>query len=176
MSKASSTLVPFGSEESASIFLLISPICSPYSPVPDYIKSTVETAMKIHQVESDGDILAFLTGQVWIDALLFTLQCFVKLPQSPAFFSCACFNLIKDDKYFCIDGSRIRPVQKTFRECNCGLDLTKLVMDDSFSHLMLYAFSLVTKWKSVWGFGASHNYKADSESPLIMEANGIYIC
>ncbi|XP_010165678.1 probable ATP-dependent RNA helicase DHX35, partial [Antrostomus carolinensis] len=33
------------------------------SPVPDYIKSTVETAMKIHQMENDGDILAFLTGQ-----------------------------------------------------------------------------------------------------------------
>ncbi|PKU29031.1 hypothetical protein llap_20665 [Limosa lapponica baueri] len=33
------------------------------SPVPDYVKSTVETAMKIHQMESDGDILAFLTGQ-----------------------------------------------------------------------------------------------------------------
>ncbi|XP_007193180.2 probable ATP-dependent RNA helicase DHX35 isoform X2 [Balaenoptera acutorostrata] len=33
------------------------------SPVPDYIKSTVETVMKIHQTEGDGDILAFLTGQ-----------------------------------------------------------------------------------------------------------------
>lgn len=38
-------------------------IC-PFSPVPDYIKSTVETVMKIHQTEGDGDILAFLTGQV----------------------------------------------------------------------------------------------------------------
>lgn len=35
-----------------------------FSPVPDYIKSTVETVMKIHQTEGDGDILAFLTGQV----------------------------------------------------------------------------------------------------------------
>lgn len=34
------------------------------SPVPDYVKSTVETVMKIHQTEGDGDILAFLTGQV----------------------------------------------------------------------------------------------------------------
>uniref|UniRef100_A0A7M4F132 RNA helicase n=1 Tax=Crocodylus porosus TaxID=8502 RepID=A0A7M4F132_CROPO len=34
------------------------------SPVPDYVKSTVETVMKIHQMENDGDILAFLTGQV----------------------------------------------------------------------------------------------------------------
>ncbi|XP_054429730.1 probable ATP-dependent RNA helicase DHX35 [Pteronotus mesoamericanus] len=33
------------------------------SPVPDYIKSAVETVMKIHQTEGDGDILAFLTGQ-----------------------------------------------------------------------------------------------------------------
>lgn len=36
----------------------------PNSPVPDYVKSTVETVMKIHQTEGDGDILAFLTGQV----------------------------------------------------------------------------------------------------------------
>lgn len=42
----------------------MSAIFSPHSPVPDYIKSTVETAMKIHQMENDGDILAFLTGQV----------------------------------------------------------------------------------------------------------------
>lgn len=31
--------------------------------------------------------------------------------------------------------------------------------DDSFSHLMLYAFSLVNKWNSVWSFGASRTYK-----------------
>ncbi|KAI1233316.1 hypothetical protein IHE44_0004486 [Lamprotornis superbus] len=37
------------------------------SPVPDYLKSTVETTMKIHQMESDGDILAFLTGQCCIE-------------------------------------------------------------------------------------------------------------
>lgn len=42
----------------------MSAILSPCSPIPDYIKSTVETAMKIHQMENDGDILAFLTGQV----------------------------------------------------------------------------------------------------------------
>lgn len=36
------------------------------SPVPDYVKSTVETVMKIHQTEGDGDVLAFLTGQVYI--------------------------------------------------------------------------------------------------------------
>ncbi|XP_036041717.1 probable ATP-dependent RNA helicase DHX35 isoform X2 [Onychomys torridus] len=34
------------------------------SPVPDYIKATVDTVVKIHQTEGDGDILAFLTGQV----------------------------------------------------------------------------------------------------------------
>lgn len=41
----------------------VSPL-SPNSPVPDYVKSTVETVMKIHNSEGDGDILAFLTGQV----------------------------------------------------------------------------------------------------------------
>lgn len=34
------------------------------SPVPDYVKATVETVMKIHETEDDGDVLAFLTGQV----------------------------------------------------------------------------------------------------------------
>lgn len=111
----------------------------------------------------------------------FTLQrCivgFAKPPQSSAFLSCAYFNLIKDDKYFCIDGSGIKPAQKTFRKCSYGLDLSKLVMDDSFSHLTLYAFSLVNKWNSMWVFfGASHTYEVDSESSLIVKANGIYIC
>ena len=31
-------------------------------PVPDYVKATVETAIKIHLQEREGDILAFLTG------------------------------------------------------------------------------------------------------------------
>ncbi|XP_068707056.1 probable ATP-dependent RNA helicase DHX35 [Montipora foliosa] len=33
------------------------------SPVPDYLKTTVDTVMGIHKQESQGDILAFLTGQ-----------------------------------------------------------------------------------------------------------------
>ncbi|XP_058143069.1 probable ATP-dependent RNA helicase DHX35 isoform X2 [Dasypus novemcinctus] len=40
------------------------------SPVPDYIKSTVETVMKIHQTEGDGDILAFLTGQEEVETVM----------------------------------------------------------------------------------------------------------
>lgn len=64
--KASAQFVPYASEESASYFsATVSAVFSPHSPVPDYVKSTVETAMKIHQMENDGDILAFLTGQVW---------------------------------------------------------------------------------------------------------------
>ncbi|KAL2763709.1 putative ATP-dependent RNA helicase DHX35 isoform 2 [Daubentonia madagascariensis] len=40
------------------------------SPVPDYIKSTVETVVKIHQAEGDGDILAFLTGQEEVETVV----------------------------------------------------------------------------------------------------------
>ena len=32
-------------------------------PVADYIKSAVETIMKIHQYEKEGDVLCFMTGQ-----------------------------------------------------------------------------------------------------------------
>lgn len=41
----------------------MSVVCS-LSPVPDYVKATVETVLKIHETEDDGDVLAFLTGQV----------------------------------------------------------------------------------------------------------------
>lgn len=34
------------------------------SPVPDYVKATVETVIKLHEADEDGDVLAFLTGQV----------------------------------------------------------------------------------------------------------------
>lgn len=39
------------------------------SPVPDYVKATVETVMKIHETEDDGDVLAFLTGQASVQFL-----------------------------------------------------------------------------------------------------------
>ncbi len=39
-------------------------------PVPDYIKATVETVMKIHHGEKDGDILAFLTGLDEVETVL----------------------------------------------------------------------------------------------------------
>ncbi|OXB63089.1 hypothetical protein ASZ78_005432, partial [Callipepla squamata] len=48
----------------------VSSVFSLCSPVPDYIKSTVETAMKIHQMENDGDILAFLTGQEEVETVV----------------------------------------------------------------------------------------------------------
>ncbi|XP_078411092.1 putative ATP-dependent RNA helicase DHX35 isoform X2 [Cetorhinus maximus] len=40
------------------------------SPVPDYVKATVETVTKIHQNETDGDILAFLTGQEEVEMVV----------------------------------------------------------------------------------------------------------
>jgi ATP-dependent RNA helicase DDX35 len=36
-------------------------------PVPDYIQAVVDTCVKIHTMESDGDILAFLTGMEEVD-------------------------------------------------------------------------------------------------------------
>lgn len=35
-----------------------------FSPVPDYVKVTIDTIIAIHKQESHGDVLAFLTGQV----------------------------------------------------------------------------------------------------------------
>ncbi|XP_071488369.1 probable ATP-dependent RNA helicase DHX35 [Diadema antillarum] len=40
------------------------------SPVPDYLKSMVETIMKIHKTEPSGDILAFLPGQEEVERVL----------------------------------------------------------------------------------------------------------
>ena len=39
-------------------------------PVPDYLKATVETVMKIHHNEKEGDVLAFLTGQEEVDRVV----------------------------------------------------------------------------------------------------------
>ncbi|XP_038077283.1 probable ATP-dependent RNA helicase DHX35 [Patiria miniata] len=40
------------------------------SPVPDYLKATVETIMKLHQSEPAGDILAFVTGQEEVEGVM----------------------------------------------------------------------------------------------------------
>lgn len=39
-------------------------------PVPDYLKCTVETVMKVHKSEKEGDVLAFLTGQDEVEAVV----------------------------------------------------------------------------------------------------------
>lgn len=73
-----------------------------FSPVPDYVKATVETVMKIHETEDDGDVLAFLTGQVRgyvlnITQQLSTVSCLQKESRPGwSFFSssswcCVCF-------------------------------------------------------------------------------------
>jgi hypothetical protein len=44
-------------------------------PVPDYVRATVETIMRIHGNEPAGDILAFLTGQEEVRPLSFISGC-----------------------------------------------------------------------------------------------------
>ena len=44
--------------------------CFPFSPVPDYLKETVETIMKIHKTQPSGDVLAFVTGQDEVEQVL----------------------------------------------------------------------------------------------------------
>jgi ATP-dependent RNA helicase DDX35 len=39
-------------------------------PVPDYVKASVETVMKIHSCEPPGDVLCFLTGQEDINSVV----------------------------------------------------------------------------------------------------------
>ena len=36
------------------------------SPVPDYVRVTIDTIVAIHKQEPHGDVLAFLTGQVCV--------------------------------------------------------------------------------------------------------------
>ncbi|XP_047999795.1 probable ATP-dependent RNA helicase DHX35 [Leguminivora glycinivorella] len=47
-------------------------------PVPDYVKATVDTVIKIHENEPFGDILAFLTSQEEILTALETLQLYAE--------------------------------------------------------------------------------------------------
>ena len=42
------------------------PLTQPFlSPVPNYLTATVETVLAIHRDQPAGDIVAFLTGQVY---------------------------------------------------------------------------------------------------------------
>lgn len=62
-----------GSKKSTAAILSVEgrmfPVDIHYSidPVPDYLKATVETVMKIHRGEKEGDVLAFLTGMDEVD-------------------------------------------------------------------------------------------------------------
>ncbi|XP_065064224.1 probable ATP-dependent RNA helicase DHX35 [Rhopilema esculentum] len=44
------------------------------SPVPDYLKATVETVLSIHKDEPVGDVLAFLTGQDEVEHVVSQLR------------------------------------------------------------------------------------------------------
>lgn len=48
-------------------------------PVPDYVKGTVDTVLKVHATEGQGDILAFLTGQEEVERAVKLLNEHVKL-------------------------------------------------------------------------------------------------
>ena len=45
------------------------------SPVPDYVRVTIDTVVAIHKDEPQGDILAFLTGQVSVCACVRVCVC-----------------------------------------------------------------------------------------------------
>lgn len=48
-------------------------------PVPDYVKAVVDTALKIHESDEPGDILAFLTGMEEVDRAVSLLNEYAKL-------------------------------------------------------------------------------------------------
>lgn len=43
-------------------------------PVANYVNSTVDTIMEIHECEGPGDILAFMTGQDEVDSVVSKLE------------------------------------------------------------------------------------------------------
>ncbi|OXA52772.1 putative ATP-dependent RNA helicase DHX35 [Folsomia candida] len=49
-------------------------ICFSIDPVPDYVKESVNTVVKIHEREDRGDILVFLTGQDEVDTAVSLLM------------------------------------------------------------------------------------------------------
>ena len=48
----------------AVVFITLCCYCLCFSPVPDYVRVTIDTIAVIHKQEAHGDVLAFLTGQV----------------------------------------------------------------------------------------------------------------
>ena len=50
-----------------------------FSPVPSYLKATVETVISIHKEEAVGDILAFLTGQDEVENVVSMLRFVTRL-------------------------------------------------------------------------------------------------
>lgn len=69
-----------GSKVDTSVALSVSgrsyPVEVLYSadPVPDYVQESVNTVIKIHEQEDDGDILVFLTGQEEVDRAVILLN------------------------------------------------------------------------------------------------------
>lgn len=53
-------------------------VCFP-EPVANYVTSVVDTALKIHETEESGDILAFLTGLDEVDQAVSLLSEHAKL-------------------------------------------------------------------------------------------------
>ncbi len=43
-------------------------------PVPNYMTAAVETVIKIHKMESPGDVLVFMPGQEEVDSVVRTLR------------------------------------------------------------------------------------------------------
>lgn len=68
------------SSEDAAVILSVAgrshpiEVCHVIDPVPDYVKDSVNTVIKIHEQEGKGDILVFLTGQDEVDTAVTLLQ------------------------------------------------------------------------------------------------------
>ena len=67
--------------------LVLADLCFSAEPCSNYIQATVETVLSIHAEESEGDILAFLPGQVCFTRTGTRLS---TAPGSPAASPCLC--------------------------------------------------------------------------------------
>ncbi|XP_052183025.1 probable pre-mRNA-splicing factor ATP-dependent RNA helicase DEAH9 [Diospyros lotus] len=120
-------------------------ICYVEEPVPDYLRAAVSTVMSIHEQESMGDILVFLTGQDDIDAAVQLLTEESQTNEKPSLGLVVLplysgISRAEQDLVFCPTprGKRKVVISTNIAETSLTLDGVVFVVDSGFSKQRFY--------------------------------------